>query len=74
MFYTRNVGYQKKRIDPLNSDKVILAVSDVLYGQKRQNRAKNGFSKIGFTICMWGTMRKVNDGLYLDKDNLVLIE
>ena len=32
------------------------------------------FSKIGFTICMWGTMGKVNDGLYLDKDNLVLIE
>ena len=59
LFYTRNVGYQKKRIDPLNSEKVILAVSDVLHGQKRQNRAENGFSKIGFTICMWGTMRKV---------------
>ena len=46
-------------------------------GKKRQNRAENGFSKIGFTIRMWGTMRKVNDGLYLDKDNLdylVLIE
>ena len=43
-------------------------------GKKRQNQAKNGFSKIGFTICMWGTMGKVNDGLYLDKDNLVLIE
>ena len=39
--------------------KVILAVSDVLYGEKRQNLAKSGFSKIGFTICMWGTMRKV---------------
>ena len=59
LFYTRNVGYQKKRIDPLNSEKFILAVSDVLYGQKRRKRAKNGFSKIGFTICMWGTMRKV---------------
>ena len=43
-------------------------------GKKRQNRAKKGFSQIGFTICMCGTMRKVNDGLYLDKDNLVLIE
>ena len=42
--YTRNVGYQKKGIDPLNSEKVILAVSDILYGQngeKQQNRAKN---------------------------------
>ena len=38
------VGYQKKGIDPLNSEKVILAVSDILYGQngeKQQNRAKN---------------------------------
>ena len=35
-------------------------------GKKRQNQAKNGFSKIGFTICMCGTMGKVNDGLYLD--------
>ena len=37
-----NVGYQKKGIDPLNSEKVILAVSDVLYGRKRQKPAKLG--------------------------------
>ena len=43
MFYTRNVGYQKKGIDPLNSKKVIPIVSDVLYGRKRQKKpAKSG--------------------------------
>ena len=42
LFYTRNVGYQKKGIDPLNSDKVILAVSDVLYEREREKNAKIG--------------------------------
>ena len=42
LFYTRNVGYQKKGIDPLNSDKVILAVSDVLYEREQKKNAKSG--------------------------------
>ena len=43
LFYTRNVGYQKKRIDPLNAEKVILAVSDVLYGQKKAKSGEKWF-------------------------------
>ena len=44
--------------------------------KKTQNRAKNSFYifKIGFTILHVGYHEKGNDGLYLDKDNLVLIE
>ena len=44
---------------------------------KKAKLGEKLFSKIGFTICMWGTMGQVNDGRYLDKDNLdylVLIE
>ena len=63
----------------MNSDKVILAVSDVLYERERkkpQNRAKNSFLyfKIWFHDIHVGYHEKGNDGLYLDKDNLVLIE
>ena len=48
------LGFQQKRIDPLNSDKVIQAVSDVLHDRERQKNGKIGrkmlFKKIGFTI------------------------
>ena len=45
-------------------------------GKKTAKSGENFFSsKIGFTMCMWGTgHEKGNDGLYLNKDNLVLIE
>ena len=46
LFYTRNVGYQKNELRKsyirMNSEKVILAVSDILYGRKRQKTAKLG--------------------------------
>ena len=46
LFYTRDLGYQKKRIDSLSSEKVILAVPDVLLRKDHQAPTSNTDVKV----------------------------